>query len=77
MCFRCSKESSHRDGSFEYLQHMFWLKIKKNNFHLRTLIWGPDTNHAVQSHAKANLHLCYFHAKPDFLMPELIIMPLV
>ena len=29
MCFGCSKEPSHRDGSFEYLQHMFWLKISK------------------------------------------------
>ena len=25
MCFWCSKEQSHRDGSFEYLQHMFLL----------------------------------------------------
>ena len=32
---------SHRDGSFEYPQHMFWLRNKKNNFQLRTLIWGP------------------------------------
>ena len=23
ICFRCSKEPSHRDGSFEYPQHMF------------------------------------------------------
>ena len=42
MCFGCSKEPSHRDGSFEYPQHMFWLKNKKNNFPLRTRIWGPD-----------------------------------
>ena len=41
MCFGCSKEPSHRDGSFEYPQHMFWLRNKKNNFLLRTLIWGP------------------------------------
>ena len=27
--------------SFEYPQHMFWLRNKKNNFQLRTLIWGP------------------------------------
>ena len=27
MCFGCSKELSHRDGSFEYLQHMFWLIV--------------------------------------------------
>ena len=25
-CFGCSKEPSHRDGSFEYPQHMFWLR---------------------------------------------------
>ena len=30
MCFGCSKEQSHRDGSFEYPQHMFWLRNKKN-----------------------------------------------
>ena len=41
MCFGCSKEPSHRDGSFEYSQHMFWLRNKKNTFQLRTLVWGP------------------------------------
>ena len=41
MCFGCSKEPSHRDGSFEYPQHMFWLRNKKNYFPLRTLIRGP------------------------------------
>ena len=41
MCFGCSKEPSHRDGAFEYPQHMFWLRNKKNNCQLRTLIWGP------------------------------------
>ena len=29
LSFGCSKESSHRDGSFEYPQHMFWLRNKK------------------------------------------------
>ena len=29
MCFGCSKEPSHRDGSFEYPQHRFWLRNKK------------------------------------------------
>ena len=42
ICFGCSKEPSHRDGSFEYPQHMFWLRNKKNNFELRTLKWGPN-----------------------------------
>ena len=41
MCFGYSKEPSHRDGSFEYPQHMFWLRNKKNNFQIHTLIWGP------------------------------------
>ena len=43
MCFGCSKEPSHRDGSFEYPQHMFWWKNKKTNFQLRTLIWESGT----------------------------------
>ena len=37
----CSKEPSHRDGSLEFPQHMFWLRSKKNKFQLHTLIWGP------------------------------------
>ena len=41
MCFGYSKEPSHLDGSFEYPQQMFWLRNKKNNFQLRTLIWVP------------------------------------
>ena len=41
MCFGCLKETSHRGGSFEYPQHMFRLKNMKNNFQVRTLIWGP------------------------------------
>ena len=41
MSFGCSKEPSHRDGSFEYPQYIFWFRNKKNNFLLRTLIWRP------------------------------------
>ena len=41
MCFVCSKEPSHQGGSFEYPQHMFRLRNKKNNFQLHTLIWRP------------------------------------
>ena len=40
ICFGCSKEPSHRDGSLEYPQHMFWLRDKKNNFQSCNLIWG-------------------------------------
>ena len=37
MCFGCSKDLSHGDGSFEYPQHMFWFRNKKNNFQLAHL----------------------------------------
>ena len=40
ICFRCSKEPSHLDGSFEYPQHMFWLRNKKNNFWYALLTKG-------------------------------------
>ena len=39
MCFGCSKEPSHQEGSFENPQHMFWLRNKKDK---GTLIWGQD-----------------------------------
>ena len=42
MCIGCSKEPSHRDGSFEYPQQMFWLSNKNKTFQLHTLIWRPD-----------------------------------
>ena len=29
ICFGCSKEPSYCDGSYEYPQHMFWLRNKK------------------------------------------------
>ena len=40
MCFGCSKSPFDRDASFEYLQHMFLLRNKINNFQFRTLILG-------------------------------------
>ena len=41
MRFGYSIEQSHLDGSFEYPQHMFWLRNKNNNFQLQTVIWRP------------------------------------
>ena len=41
MCFGCSKEPSYRDGSFEYPQHMFWLRNKKNKFYYTLLPEKP------------------------------------
>ena len=65
-----SKEHSHRDSSFEYPQHMFWLRNMKNNFQFFTLIWGPvmasencifilviGTDPDVELHSAA-FHLC-------------------
>ena len=37
ICFWCSKEPSHWDGSFEYPQHMVWLRNKKINFSVQAL----------------------------------------
>ena len=42
ICSGCSKEPSHWDGSFEYPQHMFWLRNKKTNFQSCTLIYRPE-----------------------------------
>ena len=41
-CFGCSKELYHRDGCFEYTPNIFWLRNRKNNFLLRTLICRND-----------------------------------
>ena len=39
-CFGCSKELSYWDGSFEYPQHMFWLRNKKIIFSYTFLSGG-------------------------------------
>ena len=61
MCFGCSKEPSHRDGSFEYPKHMFWLRNKKNNFLLHSLVWGP----ARALNFSLSLHHIYDKVKLD------------
>ena len=43
MCFGCWKKLSHQDSSYEYPQHMLWLRNKKNIFLLRILIWRPGS----------------------------------
>ena len=49
MCFRCSKEPPHWDGSFEYPQHMFWLRNKKIIFSY-TLLSGSLKQHLILNH---------------------------
>ena len=45
----CSKEPSHRGSSFEYPQHMFWMKNKENSFQIHTLTWRPGHNREMTS----------------------------
>ena len=45
MCFGCSKEPSHWDGSFVYPQHMFWMTNKENSFPIRFPIWRPEVSY--------------------------------
>ena len=53
MCFGCSKEPSHRDGSFEYPQHMFWVRNKEISFPIHTLILRPDVLVSVVIHVSS------------------------
>ena len=71
MCFGCSKEPSQWDSSFEYPQHMFWLRNKKNNILLRTLIWGPAYWYIKYNivHFKV-LSVIFFGWNYVFLVPE-------
>ena len=55
MGFECSKEPSHRDDSFEYPQHMFWLRNKKKKFSYALLIWGAETENAE---LRSDSHQC-------------------
>ena len=79
MWFRCSKEPSHWHGSFEYQQHTFWLRNKKNNFPVRTLIRRIRrgipcllyqirslNNSLVYKGIRCILHVCYLlHRRYD------------
>ena len=42
ICLGCLKELSDWDGSFEYPQHMFWMRNKKVKFLVHTRILRPD-----------------------------------
>ena len=57
MCFECLKEPSHWDRSFEYPQHMFWLRNKKNIFQLRTLIICYNLSNYIKWHSIQHLNV--------------------
>ena len=49
--FGCSKEPSHRDGSSEYQQHLFWfIKHEETCFQLLTLILSPHFTISLEEH---------------------------
>ena len=51
ICFGCSKEPSQCDGSFEYPQHMFWLRKRKLYFDyapLTTCMLSLSLNSLIQ-----------------------------
>ena len=41
VCFGCSKELSHGDGSFEHPKNVFWSSNREINLQLHTLIRRP------------------------------------
>ena len=52
MCFVCSKEWSHWDGSFEYPQHMFWKRNKDYSLQYALLsggLWSQKFNFWAKS----------------------------
>ena len=67
MCFGCSKEPSHQDGSFEYPQHMFWLRNKKNNFQLCILIWGPGSGKRFNMYSQSRVWLFWYQNDTDLV----------
>ena len=62
MCFGCTKEQSHGDGSFEYPQHMFWLRNKKKMIISFTLLSGGLTKSPFFIFQNKNIH-CGGHWK--------------
>ena len=58
MCFGCLNEQSHRDGSFEYPQHMFWLRNTEINFEFLPLIWRFEIHVIIVCNMKLIVLCC-------------------
>ena len=54
--FRCSKELSNRDGSFEYSQYILGWKFKKGDFQINT---HSNLQHVYQLNIKLPSHQFY------------------
>ena len=54
-CFGGSKEPSQWDGSFEYPQHIFWLRNKKISFLFCTLNERPEDGYGKCSKISDNI----------------------
>ena len=66
ICFGCSKEPSHWYDSFEYPQHMYWLRNKKIHFCYalstkENLSWGFANKRCrpACTSVQSDQHLCY------------------
>ena len=52
------KEPSHREGSFEYPQHMYWMRnIAVPGCHLHRSLCFTMFNYLYKSHIKASMQL--------------------
>ena len=71
MCCECSKEPSHRDGSFEYPQHMFWLVNKKIIFSYSFLSVGLNGLCGNSLWCEGGCHAEYSYL-PTTLLPKTI-----
>ena len=60
------KKTSHRDGSFEYPQHMFWLRNKKNIILLHVM-----RLHYFSQQEKSQYLDDYFLLIQDLLLPNM------
>ena len=65
ICFGWSKELSHWDGSFEYPQHMFWLRNKKKYIFCYALLTKVLHDLHIQCRSKWKHDKCSFQCHPD------------
>ena len=71
ICFEGSKDPSRWDGSFEYPQHIFWLRYKKNDFFIKhSYLWAWMLKH-IWAFLELILSERYFAVCEYFLIHQL------